>query len=437
MSIEQNDVNASTGSRLGLVGIFGLTSAIPVLSGFLWPSPVAVSAAAMVALFLAMVLTYYIAETSIDAASEKKKPTAQTKSANDAPKIGYTEALRGGPKNPEPSRAKELEDENKKLTQVADFATIGLLQTNRRGEIVYANARLLNVLDVDTPQDLESVQLHVEFDSHEVDTLRGLVDVLLSNPCTEIEFVATIDGEKLHFIGLANKIRNRDRQDSGERVVQLLDISSQRRKEARIRYYAHHDAGTGARNRVTFSRDLARAAERASEREPFALIAIDLDHFKPVNDRFGHQVGDEVLRATVARMDDLADGRASVYRVGGDEFAILWAEMDAQDPVAFAEELIKVVSKPHRLDGGTVTVGASIGISYMPRHARKPETLVHLADVALYKVKRTGRGRVLVYDGAECDDTNLLEPPNPKNRPHRSPHRNAYTENEQTAQAAS
>lgn len=165
---------------------------------------------------------------------------------------------------------------------------------------------------------------------------------------------------------------------------------------------AYLDRLTGLPNRRYFERQmLTRSTERDKRGNliPEALLAIDLDGFKPVNDIFGHAMGDKVLTAVARRIAAVASDRATVARLGGDEFVALIALPGAIDPRAsaraFGDEIRKAISEPVEIDGNRFPVGASIGVAVVPEDAETLAGALVVADAALYEAKRLGRNRVI------------------------------------------
>ena len=177
------------------------------------------------------------------------------------------------------------------------------------------------------------------------------------------------------------------------------DITERRRQQEAIRHMAQHDLLTGLPNRSLFSSHLNQAlAQARRDGGHFALAYLDLDHFKPVNDRFGHAVGDELLRAVAQRMQANLRESDIVARFGGDEFALLMGGITAaDDALRTADKVGKVLSKPFQIDGLELTVSCSLGVALFPDHGGDEITLCRHADEALYAVKRAGRNGVRMY----------------------------------------
>ena len=180
---------------------------------------------------------------------------------------------------------------------------------------------------------------------------------------------------------------------TGGWVATHEDVTEARRAAARLAYLAEHDTLTGLPNRTAFARRLAAAAGEASESCGFAVLTIDLDRFKEVNDTLGHPFGDRILKEASARLRDAIGEEHLVTRLGGDEFAVIQHGVtDAREAAEIAQRIIDTLDRPFQFDGHTVVIGASIGISLAPRDAASGEELLKLSDVALYRAKEECRG---------------------------------------------
>ncbi len=177
-------------------------------------------------------------------------------------------------------------------------------------------------------------------------------------------------------------------------VVTLRDVSARREAEARIRYLAHHDALTGLPNRAVFVDAVDREAGRAQrEGRLLAVLFLDLDHFKDINDTRGHPAGDELLRAVADRLRSSVRKSDVVARFGGDEFAVLAVDVhEPHEAAALAGKLLRALELPFVINGERISTGASIGIALFPHHGGDVTTLMARADVALYRAKADGRG---------------------------------------------
>ena len=176
-------------------------------------------------------------------------------------------------------------------------------------------------------------------------------------------------------------------------VATFSDITEAKTREARIQHMAHHDFLTGLPNRFLLTdrfRQVAAAAQRNESR--FALLFIDLDRFKNVNDTLGHSIGDQLLRDVAARLTAMVRGTDTISRQGGDEFLVLLGEIETPEAVAqVARKLIQVLSEPFLLDGHQITVTPSIGIAVSPEDGSNLDALLKHADLAMYDAKLQGR----------------------------------------------
>ncbi len=173
------------------------------------------------------------------------------------------------------------------------------------------------------------------------------------------------------------------------------DISQRKDAEARLDFLAHHDPLTRLPNRLLLYARLQHGLDVSHrEHKRLALLMLDLDRFKDVNDSFGHLVGDELLQQVAERLTVRRRGIDTVTRLGGDEFAVLLEDLrHPQDAAQVASEIIAALSEPFRLSNGAeVRIGASVGISLFPEHGQTLEALLQQADAALYQAKGEGRG---------------------------------------------
>jgi diguanylate cyclase (GGDEF)-like protein len=176
--------------------------------------------------------------------------------------------------------------------------------------------------------------------------------------------------------------------------------------EKKIKRLAMHDVLTGLANRISFRQGLQDATNRASTQgTKLAVLMIDLDRFKPVNDRYGHLVGDLVLKEVGTRLRKVGRAGELRGRFGGDEFvAIIEYERDDDIPRNIGERIVRTLSEPMVLQGATVEIGASVGIAIYPNDAATAEELVGKSDMALYRAKSDGRGTVRSFDSAMSND---------------------------------
>ena len=178
------------------------------------------------------------------------------------------------------------------------------------------------------------------------------------------------------------------------------DITQQKKADERINFLAHNDALTGLINRAHFSEILNQNVSRLERYgAPFALIFLDLDHFKAVNDTFGHPAGDRLLTEVAVRLKQEVPTGSSIARLGGDEFAVIIPKsVSAEDMTKLARALLQSISAPYMIDGEKLKIGVSIGIAIAPRHGTRPDQLLRNVDLALYRAKEGGRNAYRVFE---------------------------------------
>jgi len=199
------------------------------------------------------------------------------------------------------------------------------------------------------------------------------------------------DGSEIHVLTFGRRVAFDGRDGY---LVAIVDITERRKAEARIAHMAHHDGLTNLPNRDLFRKRLRQALERSKPANRYvAVLYVDLDLFKNVNDSFGHPMGDRLLKLVAERLSAEVGGDNLVARLGGDEFAIVLAsDVSPNEASDFAEQLIEVLSARYDIDGYEVVIGASIGIALSPGDGSTSEELMRNADMALYRAKADGGG---------------------------------------------
>ena len=177
------------------------------------------------------------------------------------------------------------------------------------------------------------------------------------------------------------------------------DISERKRQEEEVRYLAYHDTLTGLPNRRLLDDRLRQSVYSAQRRDArLAVMVVDLDHFKNVNDSLGHKAGDAVLREVANRLTGCVRKADTLARQGGDEFVVMMPDLALESDCAIvAEKILCALVPEFRVDGQSFTIGASIGISLFPGDAGDGEALLRNADVAMYRAKELGRSNYRFY----------------------------------------
>ncbi|MDA9431528.1 bifunctional diguanylate cyclase/phosphodiesterase [Bradyrhizobium sp. CCBAU 51627] len=196
-------------------------------------------------------------------------------------------------------------------------------------------------------------------------------------------------------------------------VATFEDITEWLEAQAKISHMARHDALTNLPNRVLFHEQLEQGLRRAETNDQLAVLCLDLDHFKDINDSLGHPIGDALLKEVGRRLKATVGEHDTVARLGGDEFAVVKVGRSEEAAArAMAGRLVEVISAPYEIDGHQIVIGVSIGISLSPQDGVNPDELLKNADLALYRAKADGRGTYRFFEtgmDARAQARRLLE----------------------------
>ncbi|HUP31218.1 MAG TPA: diguanylate cyclase, partial [Usitatibacter sp.] len=298
----------------------------------------------------------------------------------------------------------ELKASESRFHSAFTHAAIGMALVTADGRFMQANKAFCEMLGRPN-SDLLASNLRTLVNESDYATLQGLVDKLVSGQLqaihTEIRGVHR-DGSDVWMslnISLARDWEFR----THNLIVQAQDISARRRAEAELYHNAYHDSLTQLSNRTHFNEQLHRAISRV-QRHPeqrFAVMYLDFDRFKIVNDSLGHKAGDELLVNLARRLQSVLRPTDLIARLGGDEFAILLEDIQRErDAVDLAERIQKELQKPFQLGDMEVTVSASIGITFSTNGYLTAEQIVRDADIAMYKAKSKGKGQYALFDSS-------------------------------------
>ncbi|MCF8475523.1 MAG: EAL domain-containing protein [Pseudolabrys sp.] len=287
-----------------------------------------------------------------------------------------------------------LAESELKLTTALNNMSQGLCMFDADGRLVLSNARFLEIYGL--PED----KLKPGMTTPELMELASATGkVADADPESTFAVQANFrrDGQGGALIqqltdGRSIAISHRPMPDGGF-VATFEDITERLVAEAKIKHLAHHDGLTNLPNRVAFYERMDEVLAKLRRTESVAVLSLDLDHFKSVNDTLGHPIGDRLLQGVAERIRSCIRDADVVARLGGDEFAVVQVPTDnPSDITALAVRLIEIVGAPYDIDGHQVVVGTSIGIAIAPSDSKVPDVLMKNADLALYRAKADGGG---------------------------------------------
>lgn len=290
------------------------------------------------------------------------------------------------------------------LRDFEDHATDMLWEVNRQGNLTHISQRLVQLLgEQPVPVQgrglMELLSTLVPSTQDKAGLLQMRRALVQDKPFRDLSLAVQIASATHWWSISAKPLVDESGLTVGWRGV-ISDVTQQRLAHQRLARLAHTDSLTGLANRVQLRERIAVALEAHGESPPrrSALICIDLDHFKAINDTLGHSWGDEVLRVVARRLLSVMRRADLVARLGGDEFAVVLDDVRSDDEVeALTRRLVQLLCQPCEVRGRTLTIGASLGVAMLPDHGHTVDEALGNADLALYNAKESGRGRVQVF----------------------------------------
>lgn len=287
-----------------------------------------------------------------------------------------------------------LKLERDKLNAALENMSHGLAMFDGNGKLMVCNTQYRQLLG------LEDAQPGADFS-----TLKRSLLAQLAGPATRLAEVPelmrqqeTLDEELVLQDGRVIDVLIKPLQ-SGGWVEVYRDMSAEHQAHERIRFLASHDLLTELPNRAVFNERMERVLQQDPEDRKLAVMFIDLDNFKLVNDTFGHPLGDMLLQHVARRLKSQIRPGDVICRLGGDEFAILINGIqDAAKAGDLAQRIVNLMAEPFEIDGHKILIGASVGISMSPNDGLNPHDLVRRADMALYKAKHEGKRTFQFYE---------------------------------------
>jgi len=301
-------------------------------------------------------------------------------------------------------RDAELSDQNERFNAALDNMSQGLCMFDEEQRLVVCNDRYIEMYDL--PARLaqpgtyfrEIIEHRIASgvyagDEPETYIQERLTAVVEGAPSTKIQELTS---------GRHIAIVHRPMSNGGW-LATHDDMTEIQRIEMQIAHMAKHDALTDLPNRVLLRERIEHALQSAQNGQQFAILCLDLDHFKSINETLGHPIGDDLLKAIATRLRDCVGEADTIARLGGDEFAIIQISEDQpQDAMALADRIYDAIKQPFDLNGHQVVIDASFGIVVAPNDGNDPDQLLKNADIALYRAKSDGRGIYRFFE-AEMD----------------------------------
>jgi diguanylate cyclase (GGDEF)-like protein/PAS domain S-box-containing protein len=277
---------------------------------------------------------------------------------------------------------------------LTEESTEAVLLLDRAGTVAYASPSSVEVLGR-TSEQLLDTELPAIIDA--VDRAQLVARLAEARERAEIVEVRlpTETGTKWLAVTLRQVIGELPDELVGRARLRasVRDVTQLRKLQDELQRQATHDPLTGLANRELLQGHLQLAASRRARPNDIALLLLDLDGFKAINDRMGHAAGDQVLVTVARRLETLKRPSDTLARLGGDEFVLLCPETDVEGAASLADRIVEAVGAPIPVHGETVFVGASVGIASSTGEVSDPDRLLLLADSAMYDAKRAGKGR--------------------------------------------
>jgi diguanylate cyclase (GGDEF)-like protein/PAS domain S-box-containing protein len=285
------------------------------------------------------------------------------------------------------------------LEQIIDTTPIMINATDRNGKFLFMN-NYQSALFKTEPDLLVGKSVYDSLPNMlaERERRRNTVITETGNSIPNYEEVYVSDGVSLTFHCNKSPLRNMDGQVIGV-LTSAVDITARKFAEEHRAHLALHDMLTGLPNRALLSENVRTAIDECQKNgESAALLLVDLDRFKVINDTRGHQAGDMLLRSVAERISTHLNPSCFASRIGGDEFAIILRNINGvEDAAAHCMQLLTQISLPYRIDDSEQLIGASIGVAMIPDDGTSPDELLRLADLSMYEAKANGRNRFCFF----------------------------------------
>ncbi|QZT61721.1 sensor domain-containing diguanylate cyclase [Mycolicibacterium austroafricanum] len=286
-----------------------------------------------------------------------------------------------------------IQNAHERFTNVASAVPVGIFETDAAHNVVFANDQAIRLAGTD-PVGVNATQLIGVADERDQPALHQAVAALVAGKTGSVQFRYPDAADVQHWFTISAVPTQKKGKFNGG-IVAITEITAIKEAEEMRALQATHDTLTGLPNRRLLFDRLTTALDHV-DRQPgqVALLFLDLDGFKPINDRYGHNAGDELLILVANRIVHTVRSEDTVARLGGDEFVVILERViDRADATAVAEKIIRAITEPAVLSQAEVTVGVSVGIAMSGDPRTDPDRLIQDADSAMYEAKSAGGRR--------------------------------------------
>jgi len=283
--------------------------------------------------------------------------------------------------------------EIKTLSQVVEQNPVSTIIASPKGEIQYANPGFLGFIGLSHENCIGKNIETIHALGRDSETYDEIFHVIESGAGWTGELLIDVQNNEPRWIYARITLITNSTHTNNHIVIMLEDISETKKQQGALMRQALHDGLTDLPNRTLFTDRLEQAILAAQRDEhSLAVLLMDLDHFKEINDTLGHHIGDILLKEIGPRIHQNLRSIDTVARMGGDEFLLLLPHSGEQQSIEVAQKILLSISEPFQVDGHTLEIGASIGIAIYPAHADDPNSLIRRADVAMYDAKHKKSG---------------------------------------------
>lgn len=303
------------------------------------------------------------------------------------------------------SHQRTIDDSLRQAAAVFDATQEGVLVTDAHQRIVHANPAFCRITGYSLEEVLGQNPSRLKSGRHDTAFYQNLWNTLQTHGSWSGEIWNRRKSGEIYPQWQSIRVIRDDKGSITHYVAVFSDISALKHSQRELDYLAHHDALTGLPNRLLFTERIAHAMARSRSKQlRGAVLLIDLDHFKHINESLGHNVGDLLLKSVGERLQQCLPDGATLARLGGDEYGLLYEHChNAGQAAELAQKLLRSLKTPFRLDAHELYIGASIGISLFPDDTESVEQIMRNADSALFKAKGSGREGYAFYVQALTD----------------------------------